>query len=120
TYPSAFSSGVRVVELEGEAYFEVSEWPSAADQLANIPFIVKTRGQEVEVLGTQFNISAYADDEEVKTTLVEGKVNVKRAGRGTPTQLKPNQQATLKDDKLFVKEVDVAPFVDWKDGLFSF
>lgn len=119
-YPSEFSDNVRVVELEGEAYFEVNERSSAAGGPANIPFIVKTRGQEVEVLGTQFNVSAYADDEEARTTLVEGQVNVTSIGHDKPILLQPNQQATLKDGKLSIKAVDVAPFIDWKDGLFSF
>src|SRR5690606_22860285 len=57
TYPAEFSNSVRVVELEGEAYFEVSERSSIVGGPANMPFIVKTHGQEVEVLGTQFNVS---------------------------------------------------------------
>ncbi|MGK6350978.1 FecR family protein [Parapedobacter sp. DT-150] len=112
TYPVKFSGKTRAVALEGEAYFEVTKQA--------IPFIVKTRGQEVEVLGTQFNVSAYADDEETKTTLVEGKVNVVSAGERTSTVLQPNQQATLRGAELSVKDVNVAPFTDWRDGLFSF
>src|SRR5690606_3861445 len=75
TYPSAFTNQRRVVELEGEAYFQIAEWrPSgSADK---VPFVVKTHGQEIEVLGTQFNVSAYREEEETKTTLVTGKVNI--------------------------------------------
>src|SRR5690606_18295116 len=65
-YPSRFSENERIVELVGEAYFDVAK--------AETPFRVMSKGQRVEVLGTRFNISAYADDPEIKTTLVEGKV----------------------------------------------
>lgn len=119
TYPLSFTGTRRIVELEGEAYFEVREQRSATGgRSVNVPFVVKTRGQEVEVLGTQFNISAYADDEETKTTLVEGKVNVVIAGAATALQ--PSEQATLRGGELEIKEVDTTPFVDWKNGLFSF
>ena len=119
TYPSEFGDQPRVVELEGEAYFQVATWrPSGS--VDKVPFVVKTHGQEIEVLGTQFNVSAYKEEEETKTTLVEGKVKVLEALSGTSMQLKPNQQATLRKGKLSVKEVEVGAFIEWKDGLFSF
>lgn len=69
-YPSFFEGKERVVELEGEAYFEVSENRAK-------PFIVRTRGIEVEVLGTCFNVASYEESPDILTTLVEGKVKVR-------------------------------------------
>src|SRR5690606_27779737 len=120
-HPPRSREGKRTVELEGEAFFEVSEREAVAGgRSVRIPFVVRTRNQEVEVLGTQFNVSAYGDDEETKTTLVKGTVNVVSALGGASSILKPNEQATLRGDELSVKTVDVGPFVEWKDGLFSF
>jgi len=118
-YPMTFNGNSREVSITGEAYFEVMKWHSSGSA-DKVPFIVKTQGQEITVLGTQFNVFAYKDEEETKTTLVAGKVNIMEAASGTSMRLKPNQQATLRQGKLSVKEVDVAPFVEWKDGLFSF
>jgi transmembrane sensor len=105
----------RVVELTGEGYFEVAK--------VNKPFIVETKEQEVEVLGTHFNISSYANDGETKTTLLEGTVkvsanNVKNNIEGII--LKPGQQAMLKAGQLNIKAVDAGAEVDWKSGYFIF
>ncbi|MDQ8004637.1 MAG: FecR domain-containing protein [Pedobacter sp.] len=116
TYPLAFSEGQkRIVELKGEAYFEV-----AKDELH--PFVVKTVKQEVEVLGTQFNINAYSDESTVKTTLLEGSVKVStwRKDPGTSEFLKPGQQSILLADAFNVKEVDVDEAIAWKNGYFMF
>src|SRR5690606_20985095 len=74
TYPSRFEGNERVVELVGEAYFEVNR--RKVDESTFQPFKVISKGQSVEVLGTQFNISAYADEKETRTTLVEGSVRL--------------------------------------------
>ena len=126
TYPSRFDKNERVVEMEGEAYFEVSKTP------IKLPFLVKTRSQTVEVLGTQFNISAYGDEPEVKTTLVEGSVKVallnnnrdksnpRLSGPAPSTILKPGQQSIVRNEKATVNEVDVSAFIGWKEGFFIF
>src|SRR5690606_3481667 len=67
-YPSSFTGKTRRVELKGEAYFEVAKDAK--------PFIVKTADQELEVLGTHFNINAYEDENQTITTLLEGSVRV--------------------------------------------
>src|SRR5690606_25243318 len=72
TYPVVFSSERRKVKLEGEAYFDVQKATSW-------PFEVLTDGQRIEVVGTQFNVSAYSDDRFVKTTLLNGSVKVSNA-----------------------------------------
>lgn len=108
-YPSTFSgAGQRRVELRGEAYFEVFHNEAQ-------PFIVKTAVQEIEVLGTHFNVNAYDDEPLAKTTLLEGSVRL-----NGNTLLKPGQQGVSKDKAVTVQDVDVATFVDWKNGDFSF
>src|SRR5690606_13881439 len=117
-YPSRFSQRERMVEIAGEAYFEVVN-----DH--NRPLKVVSRGQTVEVLGTEFNIAAYPDEQNAKTTLVKGKVNV-RLNASTPSRdhapltLLPGQQATVGASSLRVDKVDVNQYVLWKDGFFYF
>ncbi|SMO33664.1 FecR family protein [Solitalea koreensis] len=110
-YPVSFTSlKLRKVELTGEAYFEV-----AKDKTH--PFVVKTNGQEVEVLGTHFNINAYSDEANIKTTLLEGSVRV--SGNDQQVVLQPNQQAVFSND-IQVKNVDVENEIAWKSGDFVF
>ncbi|WP_285009130.1 FecR family protein [Pedobacter faecalis] len=113
-FPASFaSSNTRNVRLNGEGYFEV-----AKDKAH--PFIVEGGGQQVKVLGTHFNISNYADEQGVKTTLLEGSVQVVPAvNQGTLT-LKPRQQAIYNGQKLSLKEVDPDDVVSWKNGDFVF
>lgn len=111
TYPQQFGPHERRVILSGEAYFDVS--PNK-----HKPFRVESRGQEIEVVGTAFNVSAYPDEEEAKTTLVEGAVRL-AANRENVT-LKPGQQGTLTTGTIRVEAVDVAPYVGWKDNEFVF
>ena len=115
TYPLAFSGrDKRVVELKGEAYFEV-----AKDE--KHPFIVKTTRQEVEVLGTHFNINSYSDESTVKTTLLEGSVRVKAQQISLEAEtLKPGQQSVLSAETFSVKNVDVEEAIAWKNGYFMF
>ena len=104
TYPIAFSNGKkRIVELKGEAYFEV-----AKDKLH--PFVVKTARQEVEVLGTSFNINSYLDEPTVKTTLLEG--NVRVSADGLPAKvLVPDEQAVLSNNEISILRVIFNPSV---------
>lgn len=110
-YPSAFVGKERKVELSGEAYFEVAKNKA-------MPFMVKTRQQEVEVLGTHFNINAYDDEHGVKTTLIEGSVKVKLPSNKS-VLLKPGEQAEVLTD-IKVNQVDANAVIDWKQGLFWF
>lgn len=117
-YPVAFVEGeMREVELVyGEAYFDVS--PSTAHKGAK--FKVLNQNQEVEVFGTEFNIKAYRDDDNVYTTLVEGKVTVNLEGK--KRFLKPNQQSVLdiNNQMITISNVDVYNEISWKEGVFSF
>lgn len=116
--------GERKVFLDGEAYFEVaSKRRSSVSNRDYIPFRVISGIQEVLVLGTTFNVMGYAADNSVETTLLEGKVNVYGIGnmKGQSTLLAPGQQSVLtRKGQLLVKEVDVEPYVAWKDGRFQF
>ncbi|MDL5511202.1 DUF4974 domain-containing protein [Arenibacter sp. M-2] len=107
----------REVELVyGEAYFDVS--PST--EHGGSKFKVLNNAQEVEVLGTEFNVKAYRDDNNIYTTLVEGKVVV---GYGDVEQyLTPNQQShlNLENNSIEVRVVDVNVETSWKNGIFSF
>jgi hypothetical protein len=117
-YPVHFIEGqTRKVELVyGEAYFDVS--PSTEHKGAK--FKVINNAQEVEVLGTEFNINAYKDDPNIYTTLVEGKVVV--ANNDSKQSLVPNQQFKLNTEtnNFSVTKVDVNEFISWKDGVFQF
>lgn len=115
-YPSHFTGKERRVELTGEAYFEVAKNTKQ-------PFIVTSQNQEVTVLGTHFNISAYPDDDKVMTTLVEGSVQVSNAeGKNecTHTLISGEQSVIEKSGKLSVISVPVEDYTAWKDNLFIF
>jgi transmembrane sensor len=112
-YPVNFIGNERKVELTGEAYFEVAH--NAAK-----PFRVVSSGQTVEVLGTHFNINAYADENGVKTTLLQGSVKVSSAYGGSSI-IKPGEQAQFNNGKInVVSDVDLDAAVAWKNGLFNF
>lgn len=117
-FPVVFIEGqTRQVELVyGEAYFDVS--PSTKHKGAH--FKVLSNKQEVDVIGTEFNIKAYKDETNTYTTLVEGKVDVSIENR--KQRLMPNQQFNLniKTSNSFVKNVDVYNEISWREGVFSF
>ena len=111
-YPVQFVGDERRVYLSGEAYFEV-----AKD--SRHPFIVETGNTEIEVLGTSFNISAYAEEQRTETTLVEGAVRFS-AGGGEVT-LAPGEQGVWDAaGRLDKREVDVYPYIAWTEGKFVF
>lgn len=121
SYPVRFTGKQRVVFLKGEAYFEVVKVILPASNGIRIPFVVKTDRQEIEVLGTHFNVSAYPDDPTVKTVLLEGSVKVTPARRrGDAVILKPNQQSTLTSARIVVTAADSEDATAWKQGDFSF
>lgn len=113
TFPTAFAGAERLVEITGEAYFDV-----AKDKKR--PFIIKSGETQVRVLGTSFNINAYHDEITARTTLVEGQIIVK-SNRAQKT-VAPGQQAeTLQNGNIeLLNNVDVDQVVAWKNGSFSF
>lgn len=115
SYPSQFEGQVRKVKLEGEAYFEIQK---TADHKQ---FIVETDLQEIEVLGTKFNIKAFDFDDENFSTLAEGSVKVRNKESLKEGILKPGQQAfQQKGAEFSVKTVDVEKVLGWTNGQFIF
>lgn len=112
-YPNRFAADERIVEIEGEGYFAV-----AKDKKR--PFKVSTSKQELMVLGTAFNISAYPDENQTETTLVEGAVKIINVANKAASKLHPGQQALLSSEGLQVRRVDTKEFTAWKDGYFFF
>lgn len=108
-YPVVFAENERMVELDGEAYFEVAKDASR-------PFIVRMNGVDVKVTGTSFNARAYRNEGKVVTTLIEGRVEVN--GKA----IVPGEQARYEvgNGDLEVAKVDVEHFVAWKEGYFVF
>ena len=119
TFPTSFTGKERRVVLTGEAYFSVVH-------NEKIPFRVQTKGQVVEDIGTAFNISAYTEENTIKTTLIEGSAKVSipyPGGVGGGTReviLTPGKQSTLLGQILQVTQVDSFEAIAWKDGYFYF
>lgn len=154
--PSFDGKSPRLVELNGEAYFEVAKVSvkSTFSKVGKgvpedrVPFSVLSAGQIIEVLGTHFNVNAYQNEGEIKTTLLEGQVAVTALSRKKPVTLdfvpagpidatggefkdgklvlgatkllKPNEQAVLKGSKITVNQVDIDESIAWKNGEFIF
>ncbi len=114
-YPVQFLGDRREVKLTGEAYFEVAKDPQK-------PFVVKTTGMNVEVLGTSFNLNAYGNTEKILTTLVEGSIKINIAASQETRLLQPDEQASvdLKSGLTEVRTVDVSLYTDWKNGRLNF
>ncbi|CAG4993630.1 hypothetical protein DYBT9275_01204 [Dyadobacter sp. CECT 9275] len=120
TFPTVFYGNERRVEVRGEVYFEIRKENGR-------PFVVDVDGkQQVIVMGTHFNINAYSDEPEIRTTLLEGSVRVTTASAGGENLLLiPGEQASLhasgqSGGHLRKAEVDVNDAVAWKNGLFQF
>ena len=116
-YPVRFNSQERVVELAGEAYFEVRNseaWP----------FKVVSESQTIEVLGTSFNVNAYPDEKAMTTTLVSGSLRVTLEGlsdsQTTSVVLKPGEVAIHAAGQLEKRSGDLAASTAWKEGYFVF
>ncbi|MCQ6960765.1 FecR family protein [Mucilaginibacter aquariorum] len=129
SYPSEFAANERVVELEGEAFFEISKLNRPATvarkgqkaAVAQVPFKVKTAGQIVEVFGTKFNVNAYMDDGATQTTLVEGVVRVSAEGVSNGSaRLSPGEQAQSDAQGISVRVVDTEHYTSWRNGYFYF
>lgn len=149
-FPSTFAgASQRRVELNGEAYFEISKVTRPSSQsnkpAQRVPFIVVSKGQEIEVLGTHFNVNAYSNEKSVHTTLLEGSVSIRKSSKnnklsasldpstldlmadvkgnlelGKSVILRPNQEATLANNTISVKQVDAEEAIAWKNGEFVF
>lgn len=114
TYPSRFNQDKREVTLKGEAFFEVTKDTQR-------PFYVKTKGMDVKVLGTSFNVSCYANDQTIQTTLVEGSVRVV-AGNGEERVITPSEQLSYNKEKqnMQVQTVNTDLYTSWINGEYIF
>jgi len=115
-YLQGFSGIERRVELKGEAYFEVA-------RNMEKPFIVESHGVETIALGTAFNLNAYSPEEELRVSLVEGKVMVhKRGNLADGVMLSPGRElhVGLGTDKLIETSFDPEEVIGWKDGKLIF
>jgi transmembrane sensor len=149
-FPATFDgAATRRVELSGEAYFEIAKVMLKSQGEKNtgrrMPFIVVTDQQEIEVLGTHFNVCAYQNEKSVKTTLVEGSVKLRplikkdklaavldpasvdplvveggKKAYGSAVVLKPNEEATLTGADIAVKKVDADEAFAWTNGEYVF
>ena len=122
-FPQTFANlNERRVELSGEAYFEVFKNKKQPFKVLT-PGFGSGRDQETEVLGTHFNIAAYADDAETKTTLLEGSIRVKdpqKSNKRDAIILVPGQQAILNNNQWNTIHVDTEEAIAWKRGTFMF
>lgn len=115
-FPTSFTTKERKVTVTGEVYFEVAENPSQ-------PFIVNANNTQIKVLGTHFNVNAYSNEAETKTTLLEGSIKVVPVSNDkNALVIAPGEQAKVNSDgKIFlVKEADTDEIMGWKNGLFVF
>ena len=113
TYPTKFIGDERMVQITGEAYFEIAHNKK--------PFKVESKGQLIEVYGTHFNVMAYDNEKSVKTTLLEGSVKVVNLTTNISHFLKPGEQAQIEGgDIRMIQNVDLEDAVAWKNGYFKF
>ena len=113
-YPAEFNQNLRAVSLEGEAFFSVTKDKSK-------PFVVKTDKLSVKVLGTEFNLKAYPDDNQTVATLKEGKIEVQTEDQQLQ-QLVPNEQLTYDNQTSIFKIKKIIPtdIPDWENGKLFF
>ena len=113
-YPVKFDEKERKVYLSGESSFEVVKDPER-------PFLVEMEGVDVRVLGTSFNVNTHQEGN-IQTVLVKGSIGVKVLSSGMESMIRPGQMAEFKqgNTKVDVKDVNVAVYTDWKDGIFRF
>lgn len=119
-FPTHFAGTQRMVDITGEVYFEVAK-------NKKMPFIVRTQNQQIEVLGTHFNVNSYTDEAKETTTLLEGSVKVAKLKNGAIQTnaakiLSPGQEASLTsaDKAISINPADLEAAVSWKNGYFKF
>lgn len=110
-YPTDFTEEKRIVEIQGEAFFDVAENKDK-------PFVVQSATQQVTVTGTSFNVNAYHDDKTTVTTLVTGSVRINNTDGTAFVSLKAGEQSVLEGSRIKVKTIDPTEYTAWKDGLF--
>jgi transmembrane sensor len=114
-YNNLFGKRNRDVEMVGEAYYEVTH-------NKDLPFIIHTREIEIEVTGTKFNVMAYPEEDDVETTVSEGRVTVREVDGPSSVILTANQKASYHktSNQLVKEEVKTDPYISWKDNVLTF
>lgn len=114
TYPARFSGKKRHVTVSGEAYFDVAE-------NSKKPFIVSTQDIEMKVLGTQFNVYSYAETDFIKIDLMEGSLMVyRKESPEVSVTVKPNEQIVVKNEQMYVNEIQNSDYFLWREGIYTF
>lgn len=114
SYPAYFTGAKREIELNGEAYFEVSHDSEK-------PFVVHTKSFEVKVLGTKFNVKAYNDTEDFTTALMEGSVEVTNTmSKNNTIRLLPDQKVDYREGQLLCSSIEDYDIYRWREGLMCF
>ncbi|MGZ3850570.1 MAG: FecR domain-containing protein [Flavisolibacter sp.] len=111
-FPTAFTGHQRVVELTGEGYFEVAKDPAR-------PFLIQVNNTRIKVLGTHFNVNAYADEGFVRTTLIEGSVEISQSS-GASKKIIPGEDAISDAIGIKVEPSDKEKVMGWHEGNFVF
>lgn len=120
-YPMRFAGTERRVTLEGEAYFSVTKTQQAGG--IHIPFVVQSGGQEVTVLGTEFNINTYQQAGSIATTLIEGSVQVRvpaHTGDHSDLRLLSGEQSIFQGETLYKQNAQMREVLAWREGRFVF
>ncbi|MBL1409185.1 FecR family protein [Sphingobacterium faecale] len=112
TYPHKFSGDKRVVSLDGEAFFDVAK--------ADRPFVVHSREQQVQVLGTSFNINSYQENSFITTTLLTGEIILYHEKNNKSIRMKPGEQVMIADNRMHLDIVNSADAIAWRSGKFVF
>lgn len=110
-FPTSFSDNQRVVQLQGEGFFEVAHDPQH-------PFIVEAGSYKVKVLGTEFNVKAYEPGKSFEASLLSGSVEINRKEASENLVLKPRQRAIITDDEVKLTTIDTDSFL-WREGILS-
>lgn len=114
TFPGEFTGETRDVKLDGEGYFAVARNEEQ-------PFVVETNRYDVRVLGTEFNVIAYAEDSVWETSLLKGAVEIWKPGSDVGTlRLEPNTMVSLKENKLVKGRIREPDYFLWCEGLLCF
>jgi ferric-dicitrate binding protein FerR (iron transport regulator) len=113
TYPSRFEEGNRLITLDGEAYFDVKHRDGQA-------FIVKTKQMDIQVLGTEFSVIAYADEPVSEVALLKGSIALKPANSTHSYLMKVNEHVRLNGNKLQVYPISNYDYFKWREGLLCF
>lgn len=112
-YPQTFNKDQRIVFLDGEGQFNI-------EHNDKIPFIVKTKDFDIQVLGTEFNVKAYSTKGKFETALLQGKVQISSKDGQNNITLKPNEEAILENGKLLVRPIQNLDPYRWVEGLMTF